>query len=116
MNAAACGRRAARGCAWLTLLPGVVFAEAADDIRDIRGTKAVSGSWVLPAAVAAAIVLALCIAYIVWRRRPRGLKSRTLTLSERTLQRLDDTRPLMRPETAREFGIAASEVIRDYIE
>jgi Ca-activated chloride channel family protein len=37
-------------------------------------------------------------------------------LSERTLQRLDGTRPLMRPETARAFGIAASELIRDYIE
>ena len=41
---------------------------------------------------------------------------RTLTLSEQTLQRLESTRPLMRPATAREFGIAASEAIREYIE
>ena len=47
---------------------------------------------------------------------PSGSSCRTLTLSEQTLERLDSTRPLMRPATAREFGIAASEVIRDYIE
>jgi HAMP domain-containing protein len=70
---------------------------------------------VLPAVLAGAIVAALC-AYVVWRRRHRGIRRRTLTLSERTLQRLDSTRPLMRPETARAFGIAASELIRDYIE
>jgi hypothetical protein len=114
MTARACARRAARGCAWLALLPAAAFAEAAEDIRDIRGPKTVSGSWVLPATLAAAILLALCIAYVLWRRR--RLRRPTLTLSERTLQRLEATRPLMRPETARAFGIAASELIRDYIE
>jgi len=115
MNGHACGRRAASGCAWFGFFPMAAFAEAADDIRDIRGPKAVTGSWILPVALACAIVLAL-VAYIVWRRHRRGVQPRALTLSERTLQRLDDTRPLMRPETARAFGIAASEVIRDYME
>ena len=91
------------------------MAEAADDIRDIRGPKAVPGSWVVPAVLAGAIVVALC-AYAIWRRRHRGARPRSLTLSEQTLERLEDTRPLMRPATAREFGIAASEVIRNYIE
>ena len=91
------------------------MAEAAEDIRDIRGLKAVGGPWLVPAVLAAAIVVALC-AYVLWRRRHRGLPRQPLTLSERTLQRLDGTRPLMRPETAREFGIAASELIREYIE
>jgi hypothetical protein len=91
------------------------LAEAAEDIRDIRGPKAVSGSWALPAALAAAMVVALCL-YLVWRRHHREIQRRPLTLSERTLQRLDSTRPLMSPETARAFGIAASELIRDYIE
>jgi Domain of unknown function (DUF4381) len=109
-------RGTARGCAWLALLPGAVLAEAAEDIRDIRGPKAVSGSWVLWVVIAAAIVAALCIACVVWIRRRRRLRRRTLTLSERTLQRLESTRPLMRPDTARAFGIAASELIRDYIE
>jgi uncharacterized protein DUF4381 len=116
MNAHVCVRRAAGGCAWLALLPGAAFAEAAEDIRDIRGPKAVSASWMLPAALAAAIVMAFCVAYVVWSRRRRVLPLRPLTLAERTLQRLESTRPLMRPDTARAFGIAASELIRDYIE
>jgi hypothetical protein len=115
MNARACARRTGKGCAWLALLPGAVLAEAAEDIRDIRGPKAVPGSWVVPAILAVAIVAALC-AYVVWRRRHRGIRRPTLTLSERTLQRLDGIRPLMRPDTARAFGIAASELIRDYVE
>jgi hypothetical protein len=75
-----------------------------------------SGSWVVPAVLAAAIVVALCVAYMVWLRGRRGIPHQTLTLSAQTLQRLDDTRALMRPETARAFGIAASELIREYIE
>jgi len=115
MNARVCARRTARGCAWLAFLSGAALGETAEDIRDIRGPKAVPGSWVVPAVLAAAIVVALC-AYVVWRRRHRGIRRRMLTLSERTLERLDSTRPLMRPDTARAFGIAASELIRDYIE
>jgi hypothetical protein len=120
MNAIVCIRRVARGCAWSALLLGAALAggalaEAEEDIRDIRGPKAVTGSWVLPAVLAGAIVIALC-AYAVRGRRHRGTRSRGLTLSEQTLERLEETRPLMRPATAREFGIAASEVIRNYIE
>jgi hypothetical protein len=116
MNAHASARRTAVGCAWLVFLSGAVMAEAAEDIRDIRGPKTVSGSWVVPAVLAAAIVAALCVAHVLWRRRHRGIPHRTLTLSEQTLQRLDSTRALMRPDTARAFGIAASELIRGYIE
>jgi HAMP domain-containing protein len=115
MKAIVCIRRVARGCAWSTLLSGAALAEAEEDIRDIRGPKAVPGSWVLPAVLAGAIVVALC-AYAVWRRHHRGTRRRSLTLSEQALERLENTRPLMRPATAREFGIAASEVIRNYIE
>jgi hypothetical protein len=105
----------ARGCAWLALLPGALYAQAAEDIRDIRGPKAVPRSWVVPAALATVIVVALC-AYVVWRRRHRAVRRPALTLFEQTLQRLEGTRVLMQPGTAREFGIAASELIRDYIE
>ena len=115
MKAIVCIRRVARGCAWSAFLLGAALAEAEEDIRDIRGPKAVPGSWVLPAVLAGAIVVALC-AYAVWRRRHRGTRRRSLTLSEQALQGLENTRPLMRPATAREFGIAASEVIRNYIE
>jgi HAMP domain-containing protein len=70
---------------------------------------------VLPTLLAAAILAALC-AYALWRRRRRDIPRRAPTLSEQALERLEHTRPLMQPATAREFGIAASEVIRDYIE
>jgi hypothetical protein len=115
MNARARARRTAERCAWLALLMAAAWADAAEDIRDIRGLKAVPSSWVVPALVALAVCVALC-AYVVWRRRHRGNQPRALTLSEQTLLRLDATRPLLRPETARAFGIAASELIRDYIE
>jgi len=116
MNARVCARRPATGCAWLAILPGAALAEAAEDIRDIRGPKTAPGSWLVPAILATVVVVALC-AYIFWRQRQRGMRrNQPLSLSERTLQRLDSTRPLMSPDTARAFGIAASELIRDYIE
>jgi hypothetical protein len=115
MKAIARSRRTPADWAWLALLSGSALAESAEDIRDIRGPKAVPGSWIVPAALAGALLVALC-AYAIWVRRRRGTRRRTLTLSEQTLERLEGTRPLMRPATVREFGIAASEVIRDYIE
>jgi hypothetical protein len=120
MKAIVCTRLLARGSAWSALLVGGTLAgsalsEAADDIRDIRGPKTVTASWVVPAVLAGAVLLAL-IAYVIWRQQHRGPRSRIYTLSELTLQRLEETRLLMSPATAREFGIAASEVIRSYIE
>jgi hypothetical protein len=115
MKATVCSRPAARGWSWLALWAGSALAESAEDIRDIRGPKAVPGSWVLPALLAGAALVALC-AYTVWRRRHRGERQRDLTIAEQALEGLEKARPLMRPATAREFGIAASEVIRNYIE
>jgi len=115
MKAIACSRRAARGYSWLGLLAGSALADSAEDIRDIRGPKAVPGSWVLPAVLAGAVVVALCV-YTVWRRRHRVERRPDLTILEQALEGLEKARSLMRPATAREFGIAASEVIRNYIE
>ena len=120
MRATAGMRRASRGrsgAAWLTAVSwaGGALAEAAEDIRDIRGPKAVPGSWLLPAVLVAALLVALCVAYAIWRRRHRGAP-RSLSLLEQTLERLERAKALMQPATAREFGIAASEVIRNYIE
>ncbi len=94
----------------------IAVANAAEDIRDIRGPKVVPGSWVVPAVLVGVMLIALLVAYAIWRRRHGGARSRKLTLSEQTLERLEGTKPLMQPATAREFGIAASEVIRHYIE
>jgi len=91
--------------------------DATEDIRDIRGPKAVPVSWLLPALLLGALLLAVA-AIVIWRlRRRRGLnRTRTLSLAEQTLQRLEAIRPLMLPGSAREFGIAASEIVRTYIE
>lgn len=115
MRAIACDHGTARHGAGLALLARAALAEAPQDIRDIRGPKPVPGSWLLPVVLGTVIILALC-AYAVWLWRRRAARARDLTLSEQTLQRLEEVRPLMRPATAREFAIAASEVIRSYIE
>lgn len=87
-----------------------------EDIRDIRGPKSeLVPSSLLPALILAAIAGAVGI-YILYRRRGKPAPVRKLTLLEQTLERLETTRPLMKPTTAREFGSAASEVIRNYIE
>lgn len=94
---------------------GSALAQAAEDIRDIRGPKSLpAASWAV--VVVVALLVALCVAYAIWRRRHRGAPRRNLTLLEQTLERLEGTKSLMQPATAREFGIAASEVIRNYIE
>jgi hypothetical protein len=86
-----------------------------EDIRDIRGPKSeLTSSLLVPALIAGALLIAL--AAFLLRRRGGGTVVRKLTLLEQTLERLDETKPLMNPATAREFGSAASEVIRDYIE
>lgn len=86
-----------------------------EDIRDIRGPKVEPGTWIVTGLIAAAVFIAICT-YLVQRRRRAGPVIRNLTLLEQTLERLEATRSLMRPATAREFGSAASEVIRTYIE
>jgi Domain of unknown function (DUF4381) len=100
-------------------LAGTALAQADDDIRDIRGPKSVltQSQWT-SAVIAGAIFIVALAAFVVWRqrRRARGPRPRILTLLEQTLQRLEETKPLMRADSAREFGIAASEVIRNYIE
>jgi hypothetical protein len=121
MTATACIHRTLRGCSGAALptavsLAGGALAKAGEDIRDIRGPKAVPGSWLLPAVLVGALLVTLCVAYAIRRQSHREARPRNLTLSEQTLERLERTKTLMRPDMAREFGIAASEVIRNYIE
>ncbi|HEY4210271.1 MAG TPA: hypothetical protein VGM84_02215 [Steroidobacteraceae bacterium] len=99
---------------WIGLLAS--FARADEDIRDIRGPKIdAAASRLLIAVVVGALLVAAAAVYVI-RHRRKGAPARRLTLLAQTLARLDDTKPLMQPETAREFGIAVSEVIRNYIE
>jgi hypothetical protein len=98
---------------WLAL--AAAADPTADDIRDIRGPKFILSPWVLAAAAAAALLLALAV-YGGWRWLRRRRRPRRLLPFEVALQRLEEIRPLLRPEQAREFSIAVSDVVRGYLE
>jgi hypothetical protein len=96
----------------LGLVPWMAMAE--EDIRDIRGPRSLTPSWLLPAVVVGAALLATAV-YGVWRWR-RSRKARVLTAFEMALKRLEDIRSLMQPASAREFSTAVSDIVRSYIE
>lgn len=87
---------------------------SAPDIHDIRAPYLIPQDWRLPALVAAAVALVLVLAWWVWRRlkarRPR------LTLLQRTLRKLEATRPLLEANDAQAFSVAVSDVVRSYVE
>lgn len=91
-------------------------AAASDDIRDIRGPKSLLAASLLWTFILAGVLIAAAIAAYAWHRYRRAARPRKLTVSEQALADLDEARSLMRPASAREFGISASEAIRRYIE
>jgi Domain of unknown function (DUF4381) len=93
---------------------GAGAAPVVEDIRDIRGPKYVFPEWLLPALIGGALLIAVGI-YGLWRRR-RNRAARVLLPYEIALQRLDEIGTLMQPARAREFSIAASDIVRLYIE
>ena len=89
-------------------------AAAAQDIRDIRGPKALQSSWLLMA-LATTLALGVGAGYAAWawkRRRNRRVKSP----HEIALERLESARLLMREGGSRDFSIAVSGIVREYIE
>jgi hypothetical protein len=116
MNSPARRRRAAWTAALAAALPAAAaVAEAAEDIRDIRGPKFLVPPWLLPALIAGAVLLAFG-AWGLWRRLRRRRQPRVLLPFEIALRRLEEMRALMQPDDAREFSIAVSDVVRRYIE
>ena len=127
-----CGACAAAATAALAALPAVLaptapaLAAAAsaasavdpatlEDIRDIRGAKFVLSLGLVLAVVVGVVVLGLAAAYL-WRHLHRTPAPRVLTPWEMALERLAAIRAVMQPETAREFSIDVSDVVRSYIE
>jgi hypothetical protein len=108
------GRGAAAAALIGMTIAGVHAAPVAEDIRDIRGPKYDLPEYLLPALIGAAVLIALGI-YGLWRRR-RHRAARILLPHEIALQRLEAIGALMQPARAREFSIAASDIVRLYIE
>jgi len=88
--------------------------QAGPDIRDIRPPYLIPLDWRGLAVLGAAVLVLLGLLWWGWRwyrsRRP------PLTLLERTLRRLEATRPLMQAGDARAFSAAVSDVVRAYVE
>ena len=109
------GRRAAAAALIsMTIGAGACAAPIAEDIRDIRGPIYLLPEWMLPALIGGVLLIALGF-YGLWRRR-RNRTARVLSPYEIALQRLDAIGALMQPARAREFSIAASDIVRLYIE
>ena len=110
------GRRRAAAAALTSMMigAGVGAAPVAEDIRDIRGPIYLLPAWVLPALIGGALLLALGV-YGLWRGR-RNRAARVLLPHEMALQRLEELSALMQPARAREFSIAASDIVRLYVE
>jgi hypothetical protein len=87
---------------------------AAQDIHDIRGPLPIPSTdsiyfWI---AVSAAILVLLVAAWL-WYRRFKKLSKLPYQIA---LERLEKARALMKAETAREFSIEVSEIVRSFIE
>jgi hypothetical protein len=93
--------------------PTASAAAPAQDIRDIRGPRPLESSWLLPA-LGAALSLAVVAGCASWALRRRKL--RVKLPHEIALERLDSARSLMREGGSREFSIAVSSIVREYIE
>ncbi len=89
---------------------------SADDIHDIRGLILIPSPWAwLRWVVLGLVALGLLwAAREAWQRRKR--KQTPPDPLEVALAELEKTRALLRPETAREFSIAVSQIVRAYIE
>jgi hypothetical protein len=111
-------RRVSQVCvaAAMGLMAALATALPADgDIRDIRGPKGILPFWLWPA-VAAGLVLLAIGGYAAWRWARRKRAPRPLEPFEIALERLEAVRRLLTPTSAREFSIAISDVVRQYIE
>jgi hypothetical protein len=93
----------------------IVAPSSTQDIRDIRGAKAIDSFW-WESLLLAGVSFAGIATYASWRwYRRRRIKTIKLPF-EIALQRLEDARALMRPETGRQYSIEVSDAVRQYIE
>lgn len=108
-------RAAFTALATLTAVAAAAVDAPTDDIHDIRGPKNIFPLWQWAAWLAGAALVAAAL-YAWWRWKHRPPPPRQLELFEIALQRLEEARALMQPESVREYSIAISDVVRQYIE
>ncbi|HXA35255.1 MAG TPA: DUF4381 family protein [Steroidobacteraceae bacterium] len=96
-------------------LAAACTAAVGEDIRDIRGPKSVSSPW-LAAALLMAGLLLVGAGYAAWRWNRRQRLPRAPLPFEIALGRLEEIRALLDPSSVREFSIAISDIVRQYIE
>jgi hypothetical protein len=95
--------------------PAVAPNAATEDIRDIRGPKHIPSPWLWPDCLATGLAF-VALGYAAWRWHRHRTLATEKSPYENALDRLEETRALMQPEHAREFSIAVSEIVRNYIE
>jgi hypothetical protein len=88
---------------------------SSEDIRDIRGPKPIASPWVIPLLAIAGILVAGS-GYAAWQWDRRRRHSVVKLPSQIALERLQRARAFMHPSGGREFSIAVSGIVRDYIE
>ena len=94
--------------------PAATTNTAKADIRDIRGPKHIPSPWLWAAWLAGGLAVG-ALGYGAWRWSRRTLAKAKLPY-EIALDQLEEARALMQTENAREFSIAVSEIVRNYIE
>jgi hypothetical protein len=85
-----------------------------DDIHDIRVPQPAAWTTVWCIVLGAALVAAALLVVRIWRRRQR--RTRPLLPYEQALRELEEARALLLAARAAEFGTAASDIVRRYIE
>jgi hypothetical protein len=86
-----------------------------EDIRDIRGPKAIASFWLIPLLSITGLLIAGG-GYATWRWNKRRQRLLSKLPSDIALERLEKARALMRPAGGREFSIEVSSIVREYIE
>ena len=88
---------------------------SSEDIRDIRGPKPITSPWLIPLLVIAGLLVAGS-GYAAWRWDRRRQHAVAKLPAEIALERLEQARAFMHPSGGRDFSIAVSGIVRDYIE
>jgi len=93
-----------------------VLAAAAEDIRDIRGPMPLNSAWINVLWVLAVLLIIAGVA--AWMRHLQHRRNQIPFREphEMALDQLNEALKLLKPGNAREFSIAVSSAVRNYIE